>query len=699
MLATPRATPVRARAIGALLPTLVTGLLVLGAGPAAAAPAPAPTTAASASPTATASIDPNSRTSVATAYQKIYQPALAVKAPAVPAGVVDRCDRTTPAPALQTANVDLVNFFRALSGVSPVTLDEDMSAKAQAAALISYANGSLDHYPDLDDKCFTVAGAEGASNSNLAKDFAGADVVRAYMDEAGAGNADAGHRWWLQQPGAKLMGSGNLGSYSALWIDGGTPAAAPSFTSWPANGYLPSALEPDGRWSLTSWGSGVDLSAATVKVTRADGSAVKVTTHPVGGYDSLVFELGDLPQPSGTTVDTYTVTVSGIRQDGQSIPAYRYQVKLFDASVAAPFDPASAPMIEGTTTVGSVLEAEHDTATGVTTAYQWYRGSNPIPGATQRNLVLASADVGARMRVEITRTIPDRATVKVSSTESDVVRASAVVTASATPTEPGALRLAVAVAAGSEPTDGGTVELHEGTKVVRRGIALSAGSARVDLTGLPAGNHTYTVLYTGATRVAPASSPVEATVSDRATATVSTGSSSTRVGTLTLTARVTAPGETGIGGTATIKEGSKTVRSGITVTDGKAVWSASGLSSGKHTYTVVYSGTPRVKAATVTATATVKAKVKPSVALKGTSSGRGKVSIAATLKASGQTGLGGTVTVKEGSRTRKSGIKVKGGRASWSAAGVKAGKHTYTVSYSGTSQVSSGSAKVTVTVR
>ncbi len=149
----------------------------------------------------------------------------------------------------------------------------------------------------------------------------------------------------------------------------------------------------------------------------------------------------------------------------------------------------------------------------------------------------------------------------------------------------------------------------------------------------------------------------------------------------------------------TIREGATTLKAGVAVTKGAASWSATGVSPGKHTYTVTYSGTDRVQATSTTVTATVKAKVSPTVSLSATSSAKGKVSLTTTVKASGQTGLGGTAKVKEGSKTLKSAIKVSNGKASWSATKVKPGKHTYTVSYSGTSEVNGGSAKVTVKIK
>jgi Big-like domain-containing protein/cysteine-rich secretory family protein len=699
-MATPLATSVRARALGTALPTVLAGLLLLGTGTASAAPpaAPSPAAPAGSSAAGLAALDPTNRASVAAAYRDVYLPALAVKAPAVPAGAAAKCAAGEAPAALADANRDLVNFFRTLSGVAPVAFDKELSRKAQQAALISFANNSLNHFPGLDAKCFTVDGAEAASNSNLGRNYAGADVIRAYMDESGAANVAVPHRWWLQRPAVRTMGSGSVGTFNALWVNGATAgAAAPAYTSWPAAGYLPGSLEPKGRWSFTTWEAGTSLQNAKVAVTRADGSTVKATTRPVGGYDSLVFELGDLPEPTGGKTDTYTVTVSGIQQGGRAVAPYRYAVHLFDPGTQVAVDaPPAPPVLSGRTLVGSVLEARPNG--GSVTGYQWFRGDTAIAGATSATLKLGAADVGSRLRVAVTQTVAGKA-VTTRSAPSAVVQVPSSVAVTATPAGPGALRLAVSATAAGEVTDGGAVEVLEGSTVVQKGVRLRSGGATVDLTGLKPGVHTYTVRYAGTARVASSTSSVQATVRDRAAAKLTTTATSSAVGKLALTVKVTAPGESGIGGTVSVKEGTKTLRSGLAVKNGVVTWSASGLKSGKHTYTLVYSGTSRVKNASATVAATVRAKVKPALTLKASSSAKGKVSVTVTVKASGQSNLGGTVSVKEGSKTLKSKIKVSKGKASWSATRVKSAKHTYTVSYSGTSQVFSRSAKVSVRVK
>jgi hypothetical protein len=81
------------------------------------------------------------------------------------------------------------------------------------------------------------------------------------------------------------------------------------------------------------------------------------------------------------------------------------------ASKAVPSN-TSLPSISGSAKDGSIVTAAHGTWTGNPTsyAYQWQRcdtqgGScNPITGATSRQYTVATADVGNRLRVQVTAT-------------------------------------------------------------------------------------------------------------------------------------------------------------------------------------------------------------------------------------------------------------------------------------------------------
>ncbi|GAA1840388.1 Ig-like domain repeat protein [Microlunatus capsulatus] len=260
----------------------------------------------------------------------------------------------------------------------------------------------------------------------------------------------------------------------------------------------------------------------------------------------------------------------------------------------------------------------------------------------------------------------------------------------------GRLVLTARVTNDGSAVSGGTVLVREGGSVVAR-PALSRGTATWTSTGLVPGAHRYTVEYSGTAAVALASRTVTATVRDRATATLAVSASSPAVGRLTLTVRLTS-GAKALGGRVTVHEGERTVKT-LTLARGRAVWSVGGLKPGRHTYVVRYAGTSSTKPVQRSTAVTVRAKAVPAVTVTGSSPAAGKVALKVTVKASGQRSLSGTVTIKDGAKTVKKGLRVKAGKASWSASGVKAGKHAYTVVYGGTSQVTRGTGKVTVTVK
>jgi hypothetical protein len=282
------------------------------------------------------------------------------------------------------------------------------------------------------------------------------------------------------------------------------------------------------------------------------------------------------------------------------------------------------------------------------------------------------------------------------------ITVSAQATLAVVPSSPavGKLTLQIGVSASGSPVSRGTVRITERTTTVASALAITNGRASWSPKGLkPGSRHTYIVRYSGAGAVKAASATVRATVQDLASPRFSVGSTSSSVGRLALRVGVSALGQPVTGGTVTVKEGRRTVKAKIKVSRGLAVWSARGLRSGKHTYAVSFSGTATVKPGSTKAVATVKAKAKPTVSLSATSPAPQKVAVKIAVTAAGQTSLGGSVRVKEGSRTVKAKILVKRGKASWSASKLKPGRHTYTVTYSGTSQVTGRSAKVSVSVK
>lgn len=291
-------------------------------------------------------LDPHNRNQVAQAYQTIYLPQGNV--PIGWNGNVGACNAGTDSLAYQTATIDRVNFYRALSGLpgNISLLGATEQTDTQAAALMFSANQMLSHDPPSNWLCYTDAGHTAAGNSNIALGFgnnaaAGPGAVDLYMDDGGSNNTAAGHRRWVQYPPQTQMASGSIPynpqwASNALWVFGpmGTRPPTPNGVSWPSQGYIPWQLLPESnRWSF-SWNN-ANFAGATVSMTR-NGT-------PLGApsYEQIQNGYGDntlvwLPQgvtysqPSQDVV--YHVVISGITGGGAP-SSVAYDVIVIDPTV------------------------------------------------------------------------------------------------------------------------------------------------------------------------------------------------------------------------------------------------------------------------------------------------------------------------------------------------------------------------------
>ncbi|WP_395398579.1 CAP domain-containing protein [Arthrobacter sp. UC242_113] len=294
-------------------------------------------------------IDTQSRDAVVAAYKDRYLPATAQDINWT--GSVTGCDPGTQSASSLASGTAAINFYRGLSGLDSITLTDEQNAKAQAAALMMHARGSLNHYPTSDWTCFTPLGQAGAATSNLHYTFprlpSMSHAIRGYMDDGGSNNTDVGHRRWLLNPTTTTMGIGTTSMFNAVNILGGGTSetrANPDYIAFPNAGYFPTQLLPPGRWSLSS-GHDVDFSRASVVVTDAAGTDMPVTSYPAGngyGPNTLVFDVAQLQIPRGTAETNYTVKVTGMVREGTPVD-YTYTVKLIDGTVTGPSTPDPTP--------------------------------------------------------------------------------------------------------------------------------------------------------------------------------------------------------------------------------------------------------------------------------------------------------------------------------------------------------------------
>lgn len=216
----------------------------------------------------------------------------------------------------------VMNVHRWLAGLDPVVEDAAYSAMCQEAALIQRGIGTLDHYPDPADPCYTADGDTASGSSNLAAGSSTlAGAVDLYIRDPGI--PSLGHRRWVLYPDYAEAGFGHVDAdpsdpyryYSAQWVFGIQPRTHPDFVAWPSPGPFPIDA-PVGTWSFQVDGGG--FASATVVVTRSSDSAVmSVTSHgalPNGyGWNGISFDVAGV-----VASESYDVTVSGVTGAPQS---------------------------------------------------------------------------------------------------------------------------------------------------------------------------------------------------------------------------------------------------------------------------------------------------------------------------------------------------------------------------------------------
>lgn len=221
----------------------------------------------------------------------------------------------------------LVNLYRFMAGLPPVTNDAARDQKAQACALMMDANDALSHAPPMNWACYSADGAQAAGNSNIAG-TAGVSGVDLYMADNG-NETTMGHRRWILSGSLGPIGLGSTDSYSCMWVLGGSGNANQPFTAWPPPGTFPSgALKAsfigidETGWTIQS--SSIDLSGA--QVTVMDGGQDRpVSVTPLGANYGSSYAIRMVPKGWTSQVGhTYSVSVAGVSQ------AIKYDVEIID---------------------------------------------------------------------------------------------------------------------------------------------------------------------------------------------------------------------------------------------------------------------------------------------------------------------------------------------------------------------------------
>jgi hypothetical protein len=287
------------------------------------------------------SINLNDRAAVVQLYQTTYLASQGIASGWT--GNRSTCTAGTTGQAYADATILRVNYYRVMAGLpGDVVLTNTWNSKAQDAALMMSAQGTLSHTPGTNWSCYTANGAEAAGKSNLALGADAAAAIDLYMDDQGSGgNAAVGHRRWVLYPPTKIMGTGNIpstGGWAAndLWVIGGSGSrpAQPAWVAWPPPNYVPYQIMPhsSGRWSFSY--PSATFTGATVFMQRG-GTNVSLTMEAQAqgyGDNTIVWVPQGVPTGAPSADLAYSVTVSNVVVNGQS-QVFRYNVTIIDPSV------------------------------------------------------------------------------------------------------------------------------------------------------------------------------------------------------------------------------------------------------------------------------------------------------------------------------------------------------------------------------
>lgn len=274
-----------------------------------------------------------SRSTIVGLYQSEYLASLSV--PINWTGNINSCIAGTTSAAYLSATMDMVNFFRTMTGLPSVSNYTSKNDEAQEAALMMDAANSLSHSPAPGWPCYTAAGDEGAGSSNLALGAEGARAIDLYMEDPGSFNTHVGHRRWILYPRQTAIGTGSTTGANALYVlavsTWGSRPTTPSIVAWPPVGFVPyQVVYPRWSFSLNS-APDANYSGATVNLsqdgTPRSASIISRTTNRYGD-NTLVFVPSGISLGPGMADSTVTVTIGNIQ--GADSTTVEYTVTIID---------------------------------------------------------------------------------------------------------------------------------------------------------------------------------------------------------------------------------------------------------------------------------------------------------------------------------------------------------------------------------
>ncbi|WP_296142934.1 hypothetical protein [uncultured Anaerococcus sp.] len=194
--------------------------------------------------------------------------------------------------------------------------------------MVNRLNLQVSHNPALptglaSDSVEYVNGAYGAENSNLAASFNILDSVVEYLqDDLGDENQlEVGHRRWVLNPQASLVGFGQTDEFNAMFVNNNNYAGENANTVYAYPGETAiSEFQSEGSSLSLMFGENFDLTNAQVEVTDlATGevnTAANVDDSFKGNVKAITFGYG-MNYEAGTKLQ---VKVSGVTKNCQDYP-------------------------------------------------------------------------------------------------------------------------------------------------------------------------------------------------------------------------------------------------------------------------------------------------------------------------------------------------------------------------------------------
>lgn len=213
-------------------------------------------------------------------------------------------------------SVKLINLYRFLADLPPVTRDAAKDQSAQECALMMDANNQLSHSPPTSWACYSMGGATAAGRSNICTGRA-VRCIDLYMSDFG-NETTIGHRRWFLSNQLGPVGIGGTTGGSCHHVIGGSGTATKPWLAYPPPGPVPlEAIHIPGLpsvdstgWTVQSYGNTFNLTGATVTVMEG-GQNRPVTVTRLGDNYGSRYAIRFNPMGWRTEAGrTYQVTVS-----------------------------------------------------------------------------------------------------------------------------------------------------------------------------------------------------------------------------------------------------------------------------------------------------------------------------------------------------------------------------------------------------